>query len=114
MTADLDDRLVRARAAAAAAGLDALLVTPGAGLRYLTGYAAKPLERLTCLVLPVEGTATLLVPALERPVAVASGAGELALELRPWQETDDAVALAAGLLPGARRVGLDDQMWAWR
>ncbi|WP_083458988.1 M24 family metallopeptidase [Jiangella muralis] len=112
MTADLDDRLVRARAAAAAAGLDALLITPGAGLRYLTGYDAKPLERLTCLVLPVEGTATLLVPALERPAALASGAGSLRLDILPWQETDDAVALAAGLLPDARRVGLDDQMWA--
>ncbi|PZF84627.1 M24 family metallopeptidase [Jiangella anatolica] len=107
-----DDRLSRARAAAAAAGLDALLITPGAGLRYLTGYAAIPLERLTCLVLPVDGTATLLVPALEQPAAIASGAGSLALEVRSWQETDDAVAVAAGLLPGARRVGLDDQMWA--
>jgi Xaa-Pro aminopeptidase len=112
VTADLDDRLTRARAATAAAGLDALLITPGAGLRYLTGYDAKPLERLTCLVLPAGGTASLVVPALEEPAAVASGAGKLALEILPWQETDDAVALAAGLLPGAARVGLDDQMWA--
>ncbi|TDC52284.1 aminopeptidase P family protein [Jiangella ureilytica] len=112
MTADLDDRLARARAAAAAAGLDALLITPGAGLRYLTGYEALPLERLTCLVLPVDGTASLVVPGLEEPASVASGAGKLALDIRTWQETDDAVALAAGLLPGVRRVGLDDQMWA--
>ncbi|MBB5789169.1 M24 family metallopeptidase [Jiangella mangrovi] len=112
MTADLDDRLVRARAAAAAAGLDALLITPGAGLRYLTGYDAKPLERLTCLVLPADGTASLVVPGLEEPAAVASGAGKLALDILPWDETDDAVALAAALLPDARRVGLDDQMWA--
>jgi len=35
-----------------AEGLDALLLTPGADLRYVTGYDAKQLERLTCLVIP--------------------------------------------------------------
>ncbi|HVE99394.1 MAG TPA: aminopeptidase P family N-terminal domain-containing protein, partial [Mycobacteriales bacterium] len=47
MTADLfpPDRLARAQQATADAGLDALLVTPGADLRYLTGYDALPLER---------------------------------------------------------------------
>ena len=33
-------------------GLDALLVGVGADLRYLAGYAALPLERLTLLVIP--------------------------------------------------------------
>ena len=37
---------------AAAAGLDALLIGVGAELRYLTGYLAMPLERLTLLVMP--------------------------------------------------------------
>lgn len=45
------DRMARAITRAAAAGLDALLVAPGPDLRYLTGYDALPLERLTCLVL---------------------------------------------------------------
>jgi Xaa-Pro aminopeptidase len=40
---DFADRLDRARKATAAAGLDALLVTPGADLRYLTGYPAVAL-----------------------------------------------------------------------
>ncbi len=52
---DYSGRLDRARAATAAAGLDALLITPGADLHYLTGYRAKALERLTCLVLPAHG-----------------------------------------------------------
>ena len=47
-------RRLAAAQAARAAGLDALLLTPGADLRYLTGYDAHPLERLTCLVLPAE------------------------------------------------------------
>ena len=45
--ADLADRLARARQAARAREVDALLVTPGPDLRYLVGYDAIPLERLT-------------------------------------------------------------------
>ncbi|WP_245597180.1 M24 family metallopeptidase [Jiangella gansuensis] len=112
MTRAFDHRLDRARSTAGAAGLDALLITPGAALRYLIGYDAIPLERLTCLVLPVVGPATLVVPELEAPAAVASGVGDLRVRLLPWAETDDPVALVAGLVPHARRVGLDDQMWA--
>jgi Xaa-Pro aminopeptidase len=44
-------RLAAAQHATAAAGLDALLLTPGSDLRYLTGYDAHAGERLTCLVL---------------------------------------------------------------
>jgi Xaa-Pro aminopeptidase len=106
------DRLERARAAAADAGIDVVLVTPGADLRYLTGYEAMPLERLTCLVLPADDDPVLVVPALERPAAQASPAGSLGVEIVDWQETEDPVVLAARLTPRARRVGLDDHMWA--
>ena len=41
-----------AAAAAARPGFDALLVGVGPDLRYLTGYPAMPLERLTMLVIP--------------------------------------------------------------
>ncbi|WP_020573859.1 M24 family metallopeptidase [Actinopolymorpha alba] len=110
---DLIDRLARARAVAASAGVDVLLVSPGPDLRYLTGYDAKPLERLTCLVLPVEGSPALVVPALERTAAEAAGADALGLEIVPWQETDDAYALVGTLLPGGvRQAALDNHMWA--
>lgn len=104
-------RLDAAREAAARAELDALLVCPGADLRYLTGYDALPLERLTCLVLPVHGEPCLLVPALEEPVAVRSPAGASGLKIVAWNETDDPYALAASRLSGVRRVGLDNHMW---
>jgi Xaa-Pro aminopeptidase len=111
--ADLTERLTRARAAAAAAGVDALLVSPGPDLRYLTGYDAKPLERLTCLVLRAEAEPVLVVPALERAAAEASPAGGLDVEIVDWQETDDPYALVAKLLPnGPRQVALDNHMWA--
>lgn len=103
-------RMDRTRDALRVHGLDALLVTPGPDLRYLAGYDATPLERLTCLVVPADGEASLVVPRLERPAARASPAA--ALHLLDWSETDDPYALVAGLLPGARRVAVDDHMWA--
>ncbi len=111
------DRLDLAAAAAAEAGLAALLLTPGPDLRYLTGYDAHQLERLTCLAVPAAGSDAgrpfLVVPRLELPAAQASGAGDLGLELIPWDETDDPYALVAKRLgPAAGRVGLSDRMWA--
>ncbi|WP_439677654.1 M24 family metallopeptidase [Embleya sp. MST-111070] len=107
------DRLGRAQKAAADAGLDALLVSPGADLRYLTGYEALPLERLTCLVVPVTAEPFLVVPGLERPAALASPAGALGIDVLGWAETDDPYALIAQRLPAqVARVGLDNHMWA--
>ena len=91
--------------------MDAILVAPGPDLRYLTGYAALPLERLTCLVLPAIGPASLVVPKLERPAAEASGVGAT-VDIVDWPETADPIALVAGMLPAARTVGLDNHMWA--
>jgi Xaa-Pro aminopeptidase len=109
---DLSQRLERAREAVAAAGLDAVLVTPGADLRYLTGYHALPLERLTCLAIPAAGDPFLVVPRLEEPAAAASPAGGLGLGIVGWDETDDPYALVARLLPAAPvRVGVHNQMW---
>jgi Xaa-Pro aminopeptidase len=110
-------RLERAGAAAAEAGLTALLLTPGPDLRYLTGYDAHQLERLTCLVVPAAAAAGdepfMVVPRLELPAAQASPAGGLELEIIPWDETDDPYALVAKRLPAApATVGLSDRMWA--
>ncbi|MFC1408379.1 M24 family metallopeptidase [Streptacidiphilus sp. N1-12] len=109
------DRIARAQKAAADAGLDALLVSPGPDLRYLTGYQALPLERLTCLVAPASGEPFLVVPLLEQPAAEASPVGGLGIEIVGWQETEDPYALVASRLPSGgalRRVGLDNHMWA--
>ena len=107
------DRLPRAGQAAAHSGLDALLISPGADLRYLTGYNALPLERLTCLVLPTDGEPFLVVPELERAAAHASPAGSLGIEITGWAETEDPYALIAARLPRRTAcVGVDNHMWA--
>jgi len=105
------ERLRRVRARMDELGVDALLLSHGADLPWLTGYRAMPLERLTLLVLPRDGEAVLLVPALEAPRVPDSGGS---ITLRPWAETEDPVALAAGLLGPARGAtyGISDRAWA--
>jgi Xaa-Pro aminopeptidase len=106
-------RLGEVQAGIAAAGLDALLLTPGPDLRYVTGYDAHESERLTCLVMPADTDPVLVVPRLELRGAHASPAGGLGIELIGWDETDDPFALiAAGLGTGPGQVGLSDRMWA--
>ncbi|RJL36174.1 aminopeptidase P family protein [Bailinhaonella thermotolerans] len=105
-------RLADVQEATARSGLGALLLTPGPDLRYVSGYDALPLERLTCLAIPAEGAPFMLVPRLELPAAQHSPAGGLDLELVPWDETDDPYALVASRLPGVEKVGLADRMWA--
>ncbi len=106
IAADLRSRLPRARRALGTLGLDALLVTPGADLRYLTGYAVDSSERLTCLVLPAEGAPALVVPRLERAKAEVAGT-----ELIDYRDGADPWRLVAGLLPdGAGRVAVAETM----
>jgi Xaa-Pro aminopeptidase len=104
------ERLDQVRAAVAASGMDAVLLTPGPDLRYVTGYDAHQLERLTCLVVPAEGEPALIVPRLELPAAQAA-IGQ-PLEMLAWDETDDPFALVASRLGDVRTVGLADRMWA--
>jgi Xaa-Pro aminopeptidase len=94
-------------------GIDALLITPSPDYRYLLGYAAPAMERLTCLVVPAEGPVRLVLPRLEEPLA-RHELGALAdeLDIVAWDETDDPIRIVQGLVGPARRVGLQDQMWA--
>jgi Xaa-Pro aminopeptidase len=105
------ERIERVRARMDELGVDALLLSHGADLPWLTGYRAQPLERLTLLVLPREGEPVLLVPGLEAPLVPDSGG---MITLRPWAETEDPVGLA-GVLLGARpdaTYGISDRAWA--
>ena len=91
-------------------GVDALLLSLGADLPWLTGYEAMPLERLTMLVLPADGdTPTLVVPRLEAP-RVEEQPDLFAI--RPWGETEDPVAVVAGLVGSRRRLAISDRAWA--
>ncbi len=90
-------------------GIDVVLLSVGHDLPYLTGYEAMPLERLTMLVVPRDGDATLLIPGLEA-ARVEPQPG--VFELLAWNETDDPTAIVAKLASGAQRIAVGDQMWA--
>lgn len=89
-------------------GIDALLLSVGADLPWLCGYEAMPLERLTMLVVPRDGEATLVVPGLEAPRVVERDE----FTLVPWGETEDPVAVVAGLVRRAGRLAVGDRTWA--
>lgn len=93
-------------------GIDALMITPGADLRYLIGYDAVALERLTCLVVPADGEPMLLVPELERLAAAASGASDAGVLIRTWGETDDPFAIIGQHIGTVDTMAVDDRMWA--
>ena len=102
-------RLVRARAKMTTDGVDVLLLSVGADLPYFCGYEAMPLERITMLVVPRDGDATLVVPGLEAP-RVAPRREVFAV--RPWSETEDPIALIATLMGPASTAAVGDQMWS--
>jgi len=81
MTSARRRRLEGVREAMSVAGVDALLLSLGADLPWLTGYEAMPLERLTMLVVPAAEPATLLVPRLEAPRVEPDPD---VFEVRPW------------------------------
>ena len=90
-------------------GVDVLLLSVGPDLPWLTGYEAMPLERLTMLVAHRDGDATLVVPTLEAPRVVEQPD---VFAIRPWDETEDPVAIVADLAGDASTAAIGDTTWA--
>jgi len=108
-TAIYQDRLDRVRAGMTEQGIDAVMLSVGHDLPYLTGYLAMPLERLTMLVIPRDGEASLVIPQLEAPRVVEQSG---VFTLVPWGETANPVEIAARLAGAASKVAVGDQIWA--
>jgi Xaa-Pro aminopeptidase len=111
------ERVHAARDTADELGLDVVVVTPGSDLRYLCGYDAHAMERLTALVVPRRGEPLLVVPRLEAPMVAASPAGALGLDVLAWDETDDPFArlaseVTARLGAAPARVAVGNRTWA--
>jgi Xaa-Pro aminopeptidase len=90
-------------------GVDVLLLSLGLDLPYLTGYHAMPLERLTMLVVPRDGEATMVIPKLEAPRVVEQPG---VFGLLPWTETENPVEIVARLAGSASVAAVGDQTWA--
>jgi len=110
-----DDFAARQRRAAQAAhdaGLAGLLLTPGPDLLYLTGYAPVAItERITMLVIPVDGEPAMIVPKLERPDA-ENAPGASTFQLLDWTDGSDPYKATAKLLDATGRYAVSDSAWA--
>lgn len=105
------DRLDRARASAAAAGLDAIIIGPGADLDYLVGVRGHTIERLTALLLPATGAPVVVVPRMELSKVRETAVGALSLTVADWVDGDDPYATLVAALPsGMRRVAVSDDL----
>ena len=110
-TGTYTERIERAQGEMAQQGIDYLFIAPSSDLVYLLGYPAHTSERLTTLVIPREGRASVVVPKLEAPRL--DNRRDL-VELQVWDETVDPVQLlcrSLGDLPG-KTIGVSDQLWA--
>ncbi|MGW3467713.1 M24 family metallopeptidase [Saccharopolyspora sp. NPDC000995] len=91
-------RLTKAAETAAAAELDALLITPGSDLRYLLGAGGESHERLTCLVLPAGGRPALVLPKLEELGFADIPLAELGIDVVTWVDGQEPHAMVADLV----------------
>ncbi|TYC92074.1 Xaa-Pro peptidase family protein [Novosphingobium sp. BW1] len=98
-------RIEAARTRMIDAGADAMVVNVGPSMRYFTGVAWSPTERLVALVIPRTGTPRMICPVFER----GSLDAELQIEAEYvlWEEEEDAVALECRAHGPATCLALD-------
>nr|PZN35143.1 MAG: peptidase M24 family protein [Actinomycetota bacterium] len=102
-----NERINRLQEAMARAGIGHAFIANGPDMFYLIGYATLPLERITALSIPAEGDAVLFVPRLEAP-RVPEGT----VEVVPWDELDDPIAMMAERCRGEDTLAIGDHMWS--
>ena len=101
-------RIARAAESLRDAGIDVLLLTPGADLFYLTGFAhGHAGERLLALVLRADGSASWIVPRMNvEQVRAHAPQGQA---IRAWADAEGYVPSLREALQGARAVAFDDE-----
>ncbi|SYZ32343.1 Xaa-Pro dipeptidase [Propionibacterium australiense] len=102
-------RLARLSRRLRAAGLDAVVIAPGADLRFCLGRTQGSHERFTGLVVRAAGDPFLLVPRLESPGWAGSPAEQI-VDVLTWADGEDPYLVIAGRLGAGARVGVDDYM----
>jgi Xaa-Pro aminopeptidase len=104
---DHSGRIARAKVEMVRNDVDVLLLSTGGDLRYLTGYEAMPLERLTMLVMTATGAPVLVVPELEVPRV-----GHGPFRVQAWKETTDPLVMVAELAGRPQVAAISDQLWS--
>lgn len=102
------ERLQRATLAVQTAGVDALLLTPGADLFYLTAFEHEhAAERLLALVLRRDGSARWIAPAMNVPqVEERARPGE---SIQGWTDEEGYLPSLRQALANAESIAFDDE-----
>jgi len=85
--------------------LDALYISHPVSIAYLTGLFANPHERVMGLAI-TRGSATLIVPALERQNAVEHSSGA---DVVAWRDGEDPFELVGRALGGVAEIGVEKE-----
>lgn len=104
-------RVAKAQQLMGESGVDLLVIGPSSDFRYLTGHAPHLSERLTALVIPARGQATLVVPRLEAPLyADLTDQFNFAV----WDESEPPLDRVAEIARanGAESIIVNDQLWS--
>lgn len=103
-------RIARAQKLMADNGLSAILIEPGSSMIYFSNIRWWRSERLTALLIPVDGRPVVVTPFFEEP-SVRESLG-IDAEVRVWQEDESPIALLAGALRDRKlatgRIGIEE------
>lgn len=108
VAAERQARVERLAAAMDEAGLAAVLLGSTTSLRYFTGVAWSPSERLTGALIHANGAIDYICPAFEHDKV--AGLITLPGGILTWHEEESPYALAAARLGPGARLGVDDQV----
>ncbi len=105
-------RIARAQSLMQEQGIGAVVIEPGASMIYFSGVRWWRSERLTALVIPVEGEPCIVTPFFEEP-SVRESLG-IPCDVRVWQEHEDPTAVVAGFLKdrglAAKPIGIEESV----
>lgn len=101
-------RLARAQQFMTSMAIDLMVIGPSADFRYFTGHAPHLSERLTALVIPRSGEASIIVPRLETPLLAGL---EDQFHFSVWTETENPIARIVGLAAasGAHAMAVNEE-----
>jgi Xaa-Pro dipeptidase len=103
-------RIAKAQRLMRANGIGAVVIEAGSSLDYFTGVQWWRSERLTCAVIPAEGTPCIVTPFFEEP-SIRETLGVPA-DVKVWQEDESPVALVAAFLKSRglakRPIGIEE------
>lgn len=89
--------------------IDAAVLTPGADLRFLLASDIDTHERFSALVI-TPTTRRIVVPAVDAGALRTGVAGAAGVEIVPWTDGQDALALAVGVLGSDATVAVSGEM----